>query len=710
MAYNPNNINGQALMTDSTPVVIASNQSSVTTNSNGTIFTFSTVNSTTAQLASGATFTGTVEVVTNNQSYSILLVSDQPGTITVNQYIDAGGTKLAQTISYLVAAGIGFARSGVMNGNYFKLTFINSGTATTTTLQIDTAFGTMPASTQLNNLPVSINEVNGVAIPINSGVPITLPNGTMDTFGKIQTVNAINDIDIPFFKDVPDNLVVVTTTGGSATAVTGLAQFATSTSVTGAAKGVTSEYVCYRAGGEIYAMFTAAWLDGGAATSYQRIGLYDIGNGFFIGYENTTFGITIRLASGDTQTSKANFNTDTLTGKTTSRFTRLGVPEAIDLTKLNVFKIRFGWLGAAPIRFDVLSPDGDWVNFHTIKQPNLSATPSIQNVDLPMTLDMAKTAGATNLRMNTACWGAGSTYDKTNHSNSGTLGTAVNSFLNITISEVGTLSFRVGTTTTGTFALELTADGTNWITTPEIMKTSTTIDAGISGNITPTAGDIYKISTTGWRGCRVRTITTLGATVSLFFTFDEHSASIRTYTQIKPRTYAYRCYIPKQAAGASKVYFDIFNASGSNKIIKLLSVVPMISGAVAVVGVVGVDLHLTKTTAVGTGGTTSTFNGTDIAAMTITSVDSNNTALPAGITGRLSPAGGATAGAVCSWASVFTEETNSSTYLGQFNDLARRNQIDTQMITLNEGQGFRVVQGTVASVGNIGFDIIIEVE
>ena len=67
-----------------------------------TNYVASTVNSSTAQLAASATFTGTVETTFNQQSYSILMVSDQPMTINLFQYIDAGGTKLASTLTYTV--------------------------------------------------------------------------------------------------------------------------------------------------------------------------------------------------------------------------------------------------------------------------------------------------------------------------------------------------------------------------------------------------------------------------------------------------------------------------------------------------------------------------------------------------------------------------------------------------------------------------------
>jgi hypothetical protein len=166
----------------------------------------------------------------------------------------------------------------------------------------------------------------------------------------------------------------------------------------------------------------------------------------------------------------------------------------------------------------------------------------------------------------------------------------------------------------------------------------------------------------------------------------------------------YRLFVPKQAVGASLVYFDLFNAAGSGVKLAISSIQPVVSGAVAVTGVLGVDLFLTMTTAVGTGGTAATLNGTDTTACTISTINPRMGALHAKVTARLTPTGGATAGAVLTWASVFTEETGPGTYMGKLNDFVFIGD-DPEDIIIPEGFGIRIVQGAVASVGNIGFNV-----
>lgn len=156
-------------------------------------------------------------------------------------------------------------------------------------------------------------------------------------------------------------------------------------------------------------------------------------------------------------------------------------------------------------------------------------------------------------------------------------------------------------------------------------------------------------------------------------------------------------FVPKQAVGANLVYFDLFNGSDDKVVIKRVN--PVVSGAVAVTGVVGVDLLLTYTSAVGTGGTAATYGGTDTTACTFGTGTPYGQAVPALITARLTPTGGATAAGVIGWDCVFTEETNSSTYI-------KHSLLDTdQTIVIPKNSGIRVVQGAVASVGNIGFNV-----
>jgi hypothetical protein len=237
--------------------------------------------------------------------------------------------------------------------------------------------------------------------------------GSQDVFGASVSTTRQPQINIQFFTDFISNLVKLTTSGG-ANAVSlpsaGYALMQSGTSTTASIIAVSPNAVVYQSGSEVWVEFTTTFTTPTSTNSYQRIGLYDGLNGFYLGYNGLSFGIGYRTNGVDTQVTQTSFNTDTLQAGASSLFTRNGFPESIDFTKLNVYRIRFGWLGIATAFYEVLDADGMWVIFHKVFLPNSFTVPSVATPNLPITLEISKTgADATNLAMNTACWSAGIT-------------------------------------------------------------------------------------------------------------------------------------------------------------------------------------------------------------------------------------------------------------------------------------------------------------
>jgi hypothetical protein len=170
----------------------------------------------------------------------------------------------------------------------------------------------------------------------------------------------------------------------------------------------------------------------------------------------------------------------------------------------------------------------------------------------------------------------------------------------------------------------------------------------------------------------------------------------------------YRMICPSQAVGANKVFLDLFNATGSGVSLRILSAYCFLDNDTAVTGTLGVEVDLTRTTAIGTGGTAATTNGTSLTAITISAMDTSNPALSASVTARSAPGGGATAGALLGQRWVFTEETNAGAAIaGVWGAEFIRN--EGADLIVRENTGLRFVQGAVASVGNLSFEITFEV-
>ena len=166
----------------------------------------------------------------------------------------------------------------------------------------------------------------------------------------------------------------------------------------------------------------------------------------------------------------------------------------------------------------------------------------------------------------------------------------------------------------------------------------------------------------------------------------------------------YSWWVPTAAVGANKLFADIFNASGSGKVIELRGIWAISDTDTAVTGALGIELLLLRTSAVGTGGTAPTYNGGSASnAGTIVPFDTANGALPAQITARALPTGGATIAAFF-WSQFVPgeEAATSQAYMTAFQNLLPHT-IAGQRITLREGQGLLIKQGAVAATGNLAF-------
>jgi hypothetical protein len=231
----------------------------------------------------------------------------------------------------------------------------------------------------------------------------------VDSFGSLYTTHRASQIILDFTGAFSSNpLGVITSGGGSTSQANGVGQLISGAAATASVFAQSYTKLRYQPGREIYAQFTAAFTTPTNVNSNQRTGLYDANNGFWVGYEGTAFGISKRNLGVTTSIGQSSFNIDQLTGTSGSDFTSGGVPVALDPTKLNLYRIRFGWLGGATISFQVMAPDGNWVTFHRLQQPNSSSTPSIATPNVPVTIEVNKTgADATSLIISTSSWDAG---------------------------------------------------------------------------------------------------------------------------------------------------------------------------------------------------------------------------------------------------------------------------------------------------------------
>lgn len=242
--------------------------------------------------------------------------------------------------------------------------------------------------------------------PISADNPLAISDydgahrgSTNSIFGDKITGTRVPSIAAQFQYGLrADDAVVDLVGSGTTSFANAMLQLNTGTDADGHIGIQGADYVRYIPGHEAYAFFTCVF-EAAVADSIQRIGLFDYdsgnGNGYFIGFEGTQFGVTRRRAGVDTF----------LAVDPADVF-----PEdhgAFDPTKGNVYKISYGYLGFATIHFEVLLPHGGFVEFASIDYPNTSTETHIANTNIPLRAEMTNNGNTTDLEMKIGSVSAG---------------------------------------------------------------------------------------------------------------------------------------------------------------------------------------------------------------------------------------------------------------------------------------------------------------
>lgn len=230
--------------------------------------------------------------------------------------------------------------------------------------------------------------------------PVTVQETTnqLSAFGEQEVVEKVPVLSLDFNYAINSYFVTTTTAnGGTVTQSTSMAVLQTSTATNGSALMESRAAVRYIAGTGVYASFTARFT-ACAASSQQEVGLGDSNDGFFMGCQNSTFGMFLRNAGSDTFTALSAASIDHLDGTGPSGITLVQ-------TNLTLFKVSFGWHGAGPVKFYVFDvPNGRWVLFHVISAG--VTAPRVLNPTLPLHAKVVNSGNATNLTVRIGSMGA----------------------------------------------------------------------------------------------------------------------------------------------------------------------------------------------------------------------------------------------------------------------------------------------------------------
>jgi len=168
---------------------------------------------------------------------------------------------------------------------------------------------------------------------------------------------------------------------------------------------------------------------------------------------------------------------------------------------------------------------------------------------------------------------------------------------------------------------------------------------------------------------------------------------------------------PPIAVGASKFMLDLFNATGSGKVLDIRGLWAIAKSDVAVTGAVAARYDVFRTSTIGTGGTAASVDSAtvDPGGGNFTKFDESNSAIPAQITARVAPTGGGTGSRWLFPVFAFPEETAPAAHLLQFQNWIPMFTYG-QKLVVRENTGIKIVQGSVASVGSFSFLIAFTLE
>ncbi len=230
-----------------------------------------------------------------------------------------------------------------------------------------------------------------------------LPQKT--SFGELLTAELTPQVQISFAYNINADFIDTTVAnGGAVAAANSMAVLTTGTEADGSARITSRRVLRYGPGQGGLVRFTTVFSKC-VANSTQIIGLGDSVDGYFIGCNGAEFGFLRRVGSTDNWTAQADWVSNQPSG-------RYGVEIAPtmknDITKGNVWQIRYQWLGFGEITLYVEDQaSGEFILVHRVLYTDSATTPSIMNPTLPLLAEVVNSGNTSDVTLKTSSMFAG---------------------------------------------------------------------------------------------------------------------------------------------------------------------------------------------------------------------------------------------------------------------------------------------------------------
>lgn len=211
-----------------------------------------------------------------------------------------------------------------------------------------------------------------------------------DSFNRLRISNPYTLFDSS--NRFRDNGLWATSVNGSGTAIfnanQGLVDLSVSSTINDQIIRETYKIFAYQPGKSLLVMNTFVF--NSAKTGLrQRVGYYDVANGFFLQLNDSTLSLVERtfVSGGLTETpvDQASWNVDPMDGTGPSGVT-------LDITKAQILWMDFEWLGTGSVRCGFVI-DGVFYTSHVFHHANIISTTYITTACLPLRYEITNTAG-----------------------------------------------------------------------------------------------------------------------------------------------------------------------------------------------------------------------------------------------------------------------------------------------------------------------------
>ncbi len=296
----------------------------------------SVVNSTTTPLGAGATFTGTFENVTNFDTITVFIFTDQDsdnpdGVIFQFSPDGVNADSVRSEVVLGMTSGGGKAFSLSVIAPFFRVVYNNNSTTPQTVFRM----------TSLCN-PYKDTFESQTTVPAPT---------TTDAFGRQKVSNPQTLLDTKFIND-NDPLSWDQALAGGGTAVQSTGYITCTSPSGGSVLRQSRVYTPYQPGKGLQILLTGVLeTGGGVADVVSRIGYFDDNNGHFFQLDGTTLSVVERSnVTGpvvDTIIPQSSWNVDKMDGSGPSGIT-------IDPSIRQIFSIELEWLGVGTAVFGII--------------------------------------------------------------------------------------------------------------------------------------------------------------------------------------------------------------------------------------------------------------------------------------------------------------------------------------------------------------------